>query len=92
MWSSEWFYLFPLFHSGYRTQRSLSDNLALSRALGDFQFKKNESLGPEAQIVTANPDVTCHEIKEDDEFFVLACDGDHGFTARTHYTFSDCSM
>jgi serine/threonine protein phosphatase PrpC len=50
-------------------------NLALSRALGDFEFKKNWSLGPEAQIITANPDVTCHEITEDDEFLVLACDG-----------------
>lgn len=50
-------------------------NLALSRALGDFEFKKNFSLGPEAQIITANPDVTTHEITEEDEFLVLACDG-----------------
>ncbi|KDR84394.1 hypothetical protein GALMADRAFT_711221 [Galerina marginata CBS 339.88] len=50
-------------------------NLALSRALGDFNYKKDESLGPEAQIVTANPDVTCHQITEEDEFLVLACDG-----------------
>jgi len=50
-------------------------NLALSRALGDFEFKKNYTLGPEAQIITANPDVTCHEISEEDEFVVIACDG-----------------
>ena len=50
-------------------------NLALSRALGDFEFKKNYSLGPEQQIITANPDITHHEIGEDDEFLVLACDG-----------------
>lgn len=50
-------------------------NLALSRALGDFEFKKNYSLGPEDQIITANPDVTCHKISDDDEFLVLACDG-----------------
>jgi len=53
----------------------VNDDLALSRALGDFQFKKETSLSPEDQMVTANPDVTCHEIMEDDEFFVLACDG-----------------
>lgn len=53
----------------------LSGNLALSRALGDFEFKKNYSLGPEQQIITANPDITYHEISEDDEFLVLACDG-----------------
>ena len=52
-----------------------SGNLALSRALGDFQFKKNDSLGPEAQIITSNPEVTCHEITEEDEFLVIACDG-----------------
>jgi hypothetical protein len=52
-----------------------SGNLALSRALGDFEFKKNLSIGPEAQMITANPDVTTHEITEEDEFLVLACDG-----------------
>ena len=53
----------------------LSGNLALSRALGDFEFKKNYSFPPEAQIITADPEVTCHEITEEDEFFVIACDG-----------------
>ena len=41
----------------------LSGNLALSRALGDFQFKQNSSLSLEAQIMTADPEVTCHEMK-----------------------------
>jgi protein phosphatase PTC2/3 len=43
--------------------------------LGDFEFKKNYSLTPDKQIITSNPDVTVHDITEDDEFFVLACDG-----------------
>jgi protein phosphatase 2C family protein 2/3 len=43
--------------------------------LGDFEFKKSYTLSPEAQIITANPDVTCHEVVEEDEFFVIACDG-----------------
>jgi len=60
---------------GYVVSFRVNDNLALSRALGDFTFKKNSSLSPQAQIITANPDVTCHEIMEDDEFFVIACDG-----------------
>lgn len=51
-------------------------NLALSRAIGDFEFKKNQNLPPEKQIITANPDVTIHEIDEEDEFLVLACDGE----------------
>ncbi|KAF5360471.1 hypothetical protein D9756_004721 [Leucocoprinus leucothites] len=60
---------------GYIEYGRVNGNLALSRALGDFQFKKNWSLGPEAQIITANPDVTCHDITEEDEFLVIACDG-----------------
>ncbi|KAF8908875.1 phosphatase 2C-like domain-containing protein [Gymnopilus junonius] len=60
---------------GYIEYGRVNGNLALSRALGDFEFKKNYSLGPEAQIITANPDVTCHEITDEDEFLVLACDG-----------------
>ncbi|EAS31660.3 protein phosphatase 2C [Coccidioides immitis RS] len=53
----------------------VNGNLALSRALGDFEFKKSPDLSPEQQIVTAYPDVTTHEITEDDEFLVIACDG-----------------
>jgi protein phosphatase 2C family protein 2/3 len=53
----------------------VNGNLALSRALGDFEFKKSADLLPEHQIVTAYPDVVVHDISEDDEFLVLACDG-----------------
>lgn len=60
---------------GYIEYGRVNGNLALSRALGDFEFKKNYDLPPEQQIITADPDVTCHEITEDDEFLVVACDG-----------------
>ena len=60
--------------------RSDLGNLALARALGDFEFKKNYSLTPDKQVITSNPDVTVHDITEDDEFIVLACDG--GFLAK----------
>ncbi|KAI9796534.1 MAG: Protein phosphatase 2C 2 [Piccolia ochrophora] len=53
----------------------VNGNLALSRAIGDFEFKKSAELSPEQQIVTAYPDVVTHEISEDDEFLVIACDG-----------------
>lgn len=53
----------------------VNGNLALSRAIGDFEFKKNEALSAEKQVVTADPDVTTHQITEDDEFLVVACDG-----------------
>ncbi|KAG0645954.1 phosphatase 2C [Hyphodiscus hymeniophilus] len=53
----------------------VNGNLALSRAIGDFEFKKSAELAPEQQIVTAYPDVTVHDISDDDEFLVVACDG-----------------
>lgn len=53
----------------------VNGNLALSRAIGDFEFKKNKDLPAEQQIVTADPDVSEHKIGEDDEFLVVACDG-----------------
>lgn len=55
----------------------VNGNLALSRAIGDFEFKKSAELAPEQQIVTAYPDVTVHEISDDDEFLVVACDGQY---------------
>lgn len=53
----------------------VNGNLALSRAIGDFEFKQNKMLDAEQQIVTANPDVTARKITESDEFVVVACDG-----------------
>ena len=50
-------------------------NLALSRAFGDFQYKDQHQLGPEAQAVTSNPDLTMQERTKRDQFIVLACDG-----------------
>jgi len=53
----------------------VNGNLALSRAIGDFEFKKSTDLSPEQQIVTAFPDVVMHDVASDDEFLVIACDG-----------------
>lgn len=53
----------------------VNGNLALSRAIGDFEFKQNPTLPAELQAVTCDPDVIEHTISPEDEFFVLACDG-----------------
>ncbi|GAA5985697.1 hypothetical protein JCM10908_007077 [Rhodotorula pacifica] len=53
----------------------VNGNLALSRALGDFDFKQSTTLDPEQQIVTADPDITVHTSTPEDEFVVIACDG-----------------
>lgn len=52
-----------------------SGNLALSRALGDFEFKQSPSLPAEQQVVTADPDINSHSHTDEDEFIVVACDG-----------------
>ncbi len=53
----------------------VNGNLALSRALGDFVFKKNDTKKAEDQIVTAYPDVEVKDLTPDHEFMLLACDG-----------------
>ncbi|KAI9005506.1 phosphatase 2C-like domain-containing protein [Phycomyces nitens] len=60
---------------GFVEYGRVNGNLALSRAIGDFEFKKNTQLPAEEQVVTCNPDIIEHKITDEDEFFVLACDG-----------------
>ncbi|KAJ3067115.1 Protein phosphatase 2C 2 [Podochytrium sp. JEL0797] len=61
---------------GYVEFGRVNGNLALSRAVGDFEFKTNPSMSAEDQVVTVNPDIEVRElhVKEDD-FIVIACDG-----------------
>lgn len=53
----------------------VNGNLNLSRSLGDLKYKQSKQLPPEAQMITAEPDITVINVTPDDEFFVLACDG-----------------
>uniref|UniRef100_A0A8D8PVX0 protein-serine/threonine phosphatase n=1 Tax=Cacopsylla melanoneura TaxID=428564 RepID=A0A8D8PVX0_9HEMI len=53
----------------------VNGNLALSRALGDFVFKKNERRDAREQIVIALPDVVVQKVSSNMEFMVIACDG-----------------
>jgi len=50
-------------------------DLAVSRALGDFLYKRCETVPDELQAVTAFPEVITEERQVTDEFIVLACDG-----------------
>lgn len=53
----------------------VNGNLALSRALADFEFKNQPHLSAEAQIVTCDPDIIERALENGDEFIVVACDG-----------------
>ncbi|XP_018015519.1 probable protein phosphatase 2C T23F11.1 isoform X2 [Hyalella azteca] len=60
---------------GWVEVNRVNGNLALSRAMGDFVFKKNPLKDPREQVVTAFPEVTVHAVTPDWEFVLLACDG-----------------
>lgn len=60
---------------GWVELNRVNGNLALSRALGDFVFKRNDRKTPEEQIVTAYPEVQRHLVTTDWEFAIVACDG-----------------
>lgn len=49
--------------------------LAVSRALGDFEYKLDQNLDPKCQLVSPEPEVFFQSKSENDEFVVLACDG-----------------
>jgi serine/threonine protein phosphatase PrpC len=59
-----------------KSRSNILGSLALSRAIGDFEYKNNPSLPPEDQIVTCNPEIIEISHDEDHEFIVVACDGE----------------
>ena len=53
----------------------VNGSLAVSRALGDFEYKCNNELSQLDQLVSPEPDVISIKRNSKDEFIVLACDG-----------------
>nr|CAB3265077.1 protein phosphatase 1A-like [Phallusia mammillata] len=54
----------------------VNGSLAVSRALGDYEYKNVEDKGPTEQLVSPEPDITAIDRStKEDEFLVLACDG-----------------
>ncbi|RDD37827.1 Protein phosphatase 1A [Trichoplax sp. H2] len=53
----------------------VNGSLAVSRALGDFEYKCNSELSQLDQLVSPEPDVMSIARDPKDEFIVLACDG-----------------
>jgi serine/threonine protein phosphatase PrpC len=61
---------------GFVKARRVDGDLAVSRALGDFVYKTNDSLPANKQKVIPNPDFVVYPRSlEKDEFIILACDG-----------------
>ncbi|KAL7869436.1 hypothetical protein AOLI_G00134240 [Acnodon oligacanthus] len=54
----------------------VNGSLAVSRALGDYDYKCVDGKGPTEQLVSPEPEVfEIPRVPEEDEFVVLACDG-----------------
>ncbi|CAF0951134.1 unnamed protein product [Brachionus calyciflorus] len=53
----------------------VNGSLAVSRALGDYEYKCVEGRGPCEQLVSPEPEIYTRQRSEQDEFIVLACDG-----------------
>lgn len=67
---------------GFVAHGRVNGKLAVSRALGDFTYKKTSSgngklMGAIAQdsIVISEPEISDFEVTEEDEFLIVACDG-----------------
>lgn len=59
---------------GFIEMGRVCGNLAVSRSLGDFQYKDRPDLSPQAQKVSAASDMTTIE-RGGDQFLLLCCDG-----------------
>lgn len=60
---------------GYIQDFRVNGELAITRSIGDFEFKTNARLPLEGQIVTPLPDVKVEQLKPEDQYLILGCDG-----------------
>ncbi|XP_024300120.1 protein phosphatase 1A-like [Oncorhynchus tshawytscha] len=60
---------------GSVTQHRVNGSLAMSRSLGDFDFKEVEWRSQTEQLVSPEPEVYELERSPQDEFLIVACDG-----------------
>ena len=55
-------------------KKRVDGNLNLSRALGDFEYKRALFKSAEEQAITGNPDTFCVDVKGAD-YILMGCDG-----------------
>jgi len=60
---------------GFVEDNRVNGVLNLSRSLGDFEYKLNDKLKADKQLVISLPDVKIEKITPDVDFMVIACDG-----------------
>lgn len=57
------------------SENSNNTELAMSRSLGDYEFKSNKALTKDQQAVIAVPEIVTRERSPNDELLIVACDG-----------------
>ena len=60
---------------GFVSDGRINGNLNLSRAIGDFEFKDQNNLEVDKQLIIAKPDIVIKEFDKNEAFFLLGCDG-----------------
>lgn len=60
---------------GHVNDGRVNDNLNLSRAIGDLEYKRNQDLPLERQIITSFPDVQVRPLDNSIDFILMGCDG-----------------
>eukprot|EP00049_Salpingoeca_infusionum_P001090 m.45075 g.45075 ORF g.45075 m.45075 type:complete len:380 (-) comp10863_c0_seq1:4339-5478(-) len=60
---------------GYVQMARVNGNLAVSRSLGDFNYKDVATMKPEEQKVSCEPDMTVIARQDTDQYVMLCCDG-----------------
>lgn len=60
---------------GFVAEGRINQNLNVSRAIGDFEFKQNTDLSNKEQIIVAMPEVIERKLDGKESFFLMGCDG-----------------
>ena len=60
---------------GFVEDNRVNGVLNLSRSLGDYEYKLNDKLKADKQLVISLPDVKIEKISPEVDFMVIACDG-----------------
>lgn len=53
----------------------INGNLNVSRAIGDLEYKDNDSISVHKQLIIADPDIRVWTMTNKDEFMIVGCDG-----------------
>eukprot|EP00943_MAST-04B_sp_MAST-4B-sp1_P009687 g9687.t1 len=60
---------------GHVSMKRVNGDLAVSRSFGDFVYKQKQTLKPEEQAVSVEPEIKVTDRRPGDEFLIFACDG-----------------